>query len=173
MDDDKEIYNLRKDMPAHLLQEEAKELLLSATMMVSVLNNQAKQTLTLPQHYLIKVMNELINQLLELFSRLYDDTAVDIAIHQRKENVFVLKSKLTQTQITKYMFNKLYQVGGITMIVVTDLLEGFTTTNANVLLSLAETIKRLTQVLESLALLPSDGTPAALHAFNSPETVTQ
>jgi coenzyme F420-reducing hydrogenase alpha subunit len=161
MDNDKEIYNLRKGVSAQVLQQEAKELLLSAVMMVSVLTQQSKQALTLPQRYLIKVMNESLIQLLELFVRLYDETDIDIKIYLDKENLFVLKRSISKMQIQKNMFNKLYQLGTMSMIVVTDLLEGFTPTNANVLLSLAETIKMLTQVLESLALLPPDGTQAA------------
>lgn len=157
MDNEKEIYNLRKGVSAPILQQEAKELLLSAVMMINVLTQQSTQTFTLPQRYLIKVMNELGVQLLELFVRLYDEKSIDIENYLDKENIFILKRSVAKAKVQKNLFDKLYQLNTMSLIAATDLLEGFTESNANILLSLSDRVRCLIQVLEALALLPPDG----------------
>lgn len=146
------LYSLRQGLTVNELKQEAEALLLSILMMIDLLQKQPKQPLTLTQRYLIKTMNDLLLHVLTLFMQLYAINSAEALHYLQQESTFLMKPAISQEQLQNDLLDKIYQLGALNTIAVNDLLDQFTETNGNILITSAQRLNLLTLVLESLIL---------------------
>lgn len=149
---DKNIYDFRQDITLPMLQQEAKELLLSIVMMYDVLQQQKKEPLAEQQRYFVTVMYELVTSALEIFANLYNIQPVEALIHVKTNSLFELKNTQDKEKLHQQLFKKLYLLDAMNSITINELLEGFNDTSGNLLMGTAQRIKSLIMILELLAL---------------------